>query len=111
MKREELKVIRDFYELMLYFTQRIEKYPRQHRYSLGRDMEARLQIILALLIEAKYSKEKAVLLRKANIELETLRFQTRLAHDLKALPYKSHEHSMKQLLHVGAQVGGWLRGK
>ncbi len=31
---QELKVISDFYDLMLYLIQRIEKFPRHHRYSL-----------------------------------------------------------------------------
>ena len=31
----ELKVIQDFYDLMLYLIQRVEKFPRHHRYSLG----------------------------------------------------------------------------
>lgn len=47
MAPKELKVISDFYDLMLYLTQRIEKFPRHHRYSLGTSMEQRLQAILA----------------------------------------------------------------
>jgi hypothetical protein len=50
---EELKVISDFYDFMLWLTQRIEKFPRQHRYSLGIAMENRLQTNLALLLKAK----------------------------------------------------------
>ena len=34
----ELKVISDFYDFMLYLTQRIETLPRHHRYSLGIDI-------------------------------------------------------------------------
>ncbi len=48
MATEELKVISDFYDFALYLTQRIEKFPRHHRYSLGTSMEQRLQTILAL---------------------------------------------------------------
>ena len=32
---QELKVISDYYDLMVYLVQRIEKFPRHHRYSLG----------------------------------------------------------------------------
>jgi len=64
---EELKVLADFYDFALYLTQRIEKFPRHHRYSLGTSMEQRLQTILALLLRAKYSKEKRAYLEEANI--------------------------------------------
>ena len=37
--RVELKVIQDFYDLMLYLIQRVEKFPRHHRYSLGITIE------------------------------------------------------------------------
>jgi retron-type reverse transcriptase len=50
---EELKVISDFYDFMLWLVQRIEKIPRNHRYSLGISIENRLQTILALLLQAK----------------------------------------------------------
>ena len=66
-----------------------EKFPRHHRYSLGIAMENRLQRILELLLRAKYSKEKAAFLNDANMELEVLRFQVRLAKDIEVLPMKS----------------------
>jgi len=65
---QEFKVISDFYDFMLYFTQRIEKFPRHHRYSLGISMENRLQVVLPLLLRAKYSREKSGYLNEANIE-------------------------------------------
>jgi len=79
---QELKVIADFYDLMLWLICHTEKFPRHHRYSLGVAIEDRLQAILSLLLRAKYSKDKAVYLNDANIELEVLRFQMRLAKDL-----------------------------
>jgi hypothetical protein len=108
---EELKVIGDFYDFMLWLVQHTEKFPRHHRYSLGLAMENRLQTILALLLRAKYTVNKAQHLQEANLELEILRFQLRLAKDLRALSISSHGHAAEQLRNVGAQVGGWLRSK
>jgi len=104
---QELKVIADFYDFMLWLTRHVEKFPRHHRYSLGTAMENRLQTILALLLRAKYTKDKAALLADANIELEVLRFQVRLAKDLKALPARSHGHAAKVMDEIGRQIGGW----
>lgn len=75
---KELKVVADFYDFTLWLLPHVEKFPRHYRYSLGRDIEGRLQTILALLLRAKYSKNKAGYLADANIELEILRFQVRL---------------------------------
>lgn len=36
---QELKVIADFYDFMLWMTHHTEKFPRHHRYSLGVSME------------------------------------------------------------------------
>jgi hypothetical protein len=108
----ELRVIDDFYDLALYLSGRIAKFPRQYRYSLGSDMESRLQTILAALVRARYcgkSEEKAGLLGSVNVELEVLRFQLRLAKDLSALPLHSHGHALKMAAEVGTQVGGWLK--
>jgi len=104
---QELKVIADFYDFMLWLIRHTEKFPRHHRYSLGVAMENRLQRILELLLRAKYSKQKAGFLNDANIELEVLRFQVRLAMDLGALPVKSHEHAAEMMQRIGAQIGGW----
>jgi len=107
----ELKVIQDFYDFMLWLIRHTEKFPRHHRYSLGLAMENRLQRILELLLRAKYSRRKSGHLADANIELEILRFQVRLATDLKALPAKSHAHASKVMQGVGSQIGGWLASK
>lgn len=109
--QRELKVILDFYDLMLYLIQRCEKFPRNHRHSLGIAIENRLQAILSLLIKAKYtprgSKRQTLVI--VNTELEVLRFQLRLAKDLRALTIKSHGHAAGLIEGVGVQVGGWLR--
>jgi hypothetical protein len=40
---QELKVIADFYDLMLWMIHHTEKFPRHHRYSLGLSMENRMR--------------------------------------------------------------------
>ena len=108
---QELKVIQDFYDFMLWLIGHTEKFPRHHRYSLGLAMENRLQKILELLLRAKFSRDKAGFLKDANMELEVLRFQVRLAKDLKALPMKSHGHAAQVMQGIGSQIGGWLFSK
>jgi len=108
---QELKVIADCYELALYLSQRVEKFPRSHRYTLGADIERRVQGVLGQLIRAKYAsgETRPALLREVNADLEVLRFQVRLARDLKALPLNAQGHAAGLVEGVGAQVGGWLK--
>jgi len=106
---KELKVISDFYDFMLWMIKHTEKFPRHHRYSLGVAIENRLQKLLGLLLKAKYSRKEIDVLNDANIELEILRFQIRLAKDLKVLPVKSHGYSAKVMESIGSQIGGWIK--
>ena len=108
---QELKVIQDFCDFMLWTTRHVEKFPRNHRHSLGVILESGVHTILALLLRAKYSRDKAEYLREVNIELEILRFRIRMAKDLKILPVKSHGHAAKLINEIGMQVGGWLASK
>lgn len=107
----ELKIISDFYDLTLWLTQHTEKFPRHHRYSLGLAIENRVQNILSLLLRAKYSHNKVPILNDANIELESLRFQIRIAKDLKILPIRSHGYAADAMESIGAQIGGWIKNR
>lgn len=104
MDSNELKIIQDFYDFMLF-----EKFPRHHRYSLGYAIENRMQKIFELLLKAKYRSNKRDILSEANIELELLRFQLRLSKDLEILSVKSYGFGSKNLLAIGSQAGGWIK--
>ncbi len=107
----DLKVISDCYDLALYLSRRAEKFPRPHRYTLGAEIERRVQGLLGQLVRARYASpgERVAVLGEVNVELEVLRFQLRLARDLNALPVSSQGEAARQLEQVGAQVGGWLK--
>ena len=97
MKNTELKIIQDFYDFMLWMIKHIEKYPRHHRYSLGYAMENRMQKILELFLKAKYRREKKAILNDANIELEILRFHSRISMRLSVIGRLNLEDSTQPL--------------
>lgn len=108
----DLKVISDCYDLAVYLSRRVEKFPRSHRYTLGAEIERRVQALLGDLVRARYAsagERRAAILAEINVELEVLRFQVRLAKDLNALPVSSYGEAFRQLEQVGTQVGGWLK--
>jgi hypothetical protein len=105
----ELLVIDKAYALVLWSCRHIAGFPRSHRFTLGERMERRLYDLLELLLKAKYTAQKVPLLRQANMELELLRFQFRLAKDLECLTLKRYEYGVRAVNEIGQMVGGWLK--
>ncbi len=106
----ELGVIVRTYDLVLWTCKHLAGFPRSFRCTLGDRMEARLYQVLDTLLRAKFDRgRREVLLREANMELELLRFQYRMAKDLKCLSVDSYGHAARTVNEVGQMVGGWLR--
>ena len=106
----ELEILTRTYDLILWTAGHTAKFPRSHRYSLGTRMEQRLYDLHDDLLEAKYTREKAEILRRAALRVEQLRYQFRLAKDLKVLPMRSHRHAVGLLDDIGRQLGGCRKG-
>ena len=75
----ELLVITKMYDFILWSCKHIGKFPRNHRFVLGERLERSLYDLLETLIEAQYSRGRLPLLQRANLRLEILRFQMRVA--------------------------------
>src|SRR6185503_17417666 len=82
MADSELPLLLKTYDLVGWSCQHTSKFPRSHRFVLGERIERRLYDLLETLIQAKYRRDRQGLLHQANLTLEVLRFQMRLAHDL-----------------------------
>jgi hypothetical protein len=108
-EQQELAVIRKTYDLVKWSCGHTSKFPRSHRFVLGERIERRLYDLLEVLIQARYVRERQALLRQANLSLEVLRFQLRLAHDLQCLRTNSYGFASELLQEIGRMVGGWLK--
>jgi hypothetical protein len=67
--------------------------------------------LLELLLQAKYSRRPSGLLQDANLKLEILRFQMRMAKDLQCLRTNSYAFASKGIDEIGRLIGGWLRSR
>jgi len=105
----ELSVITKIYDFILWSQGHISKFPRDKRFVLGERMERTLYDILDAAIEAKYSREKKAILVRANIMIERLRFQFRLAKDSNTLALGSYEFAARSIDAIGREVGGWIK--
>src|SRR3954449_13404962 len=108
---EELTVITKTYDLILWSCNHTSRFPRNHRFVLGERIERNLYGLLEILIAARYTKNRQRLLEDANLTLEVLRFQMRLAKDLQCLKVESYGFAARSIDEIGRLVGGWLRSR
>jgi hypothetical protein len=108
-RNEELVIITKTYDLILWSCHHTGKFPRNHRFVLGERIERNLYDLLEILIRAKYTRQRQELLEKANLVLEVLRFQLRLAKDLQCLKVERYGFVAKAIDEIGKLVGGWLK--
>jgi len=103
------KVIILAYDFIKWAIPHLAKFPRNQRYTFGERVENKLFCLLELLVEAQYSKDKVNALKKANLEIEQVRYLFRLCHDMQFINLKTYELSSRYLMDIGAQVGGWIK--
>ena len=109
---DELQVITRTYDLTLWTSRHIAGFAKLHRFTLGQRLDDHLTDVLEGLIRARYdAAERRVLLRQVNTSLELLRFQFRLAKDLRCLNLDSYGYAVNEVNEIGRMVGGWLRVK
>src|SRR5450755_4052770 len=108
-RHDELIVITKTYDLILWSCNHTGKFPRNHRFVLGERIERNLYNLLETLIRAKYTRNRQTLLNQANLILEILCFQMRLAKDLQCLKVQSCAFAAKAVDEIGKLMGGWLK--
>jgi hypothetical protein len=107
--RDQLPAIQKCEDLLKDLLPRVEKFPRGYKFTIGERIVSSALELLELLVESVYSRDKAALLHRANIRVETLRHLLRLSRELGPLPNRGYEHVMELLSELGRQIGGWRR--
>ena len=110
-KTEELVAITRAYELVREMSARVDKLPRSRKFVLGDRILGNAYEVLDLLVEAKYTRDKARLLDRANLTLERMRFQVRLCHDERHMSTRQYEVASRIIDEVGRLVGGWRKSR
>src|SRR5262249_1354192 len=108
-RNQELVVITKTHDLILWSCKNTSKFPCNHRFVLGERIERNLYDLLEMLIRAKYTRQMQSFLEQANLTLEILRFQMRLAKDLECLKVESYGFAAKAIDEIGKLFGGWLK--
>jgi len=106
---EELRVIDQLYEYILWTHNHIERFPRSVKFTIGSRIQDQQLEVLQLLIRAKFSKQKEESLFDAGVRLEQVRLLIRMCKDMRLISLNSHEYSSLQLTELTKQVQGWRR--
>lgn len=105
----ELPVLQHVYDLILWFTPRLNKFPRDHKFMLGDRLQKSLLELLEGIIRARYRRDRLEILEHLNTELNVLRYQVRLCFDLKLLDERRFEYASGRIDGVGAELGAWIK--
>jgi hypothetical protein len=106
-----LEVVERTHALIAWILPTVARFPRAHRYSLGSRIEGRVYGVLERLVRAAFldRSRKGAALDDANIEVEVLRHEFRIAFSLRLVSAGQVEHATRMLDEVGRQIGGWRR--
>jgi hypothetical protein len=98
-------------DLMTWLVQRTEKFPRSQRFILASRLLDTAFACHAELIRARKVRgaARAQALLEADILLEALRLQLRLAHELHCISLRQYEHGAGLINEVGRMLGSWRK--
>ncbi|MFN7056856.1 diversity-generating retroelement protein Avd [Hyphomonas sp.] len=104
------KVIAELsFQFLVWVTQKVEKFPRTHKFTIGDRIQGLVIDIQQGLVEATYTRDRAALLRQAQLQLEKLRFLFRLAAEIRLINADSYQHAARQIDEIGRMTGGWQK--
>ena len=93
------------YGLTLWLIPTLERFPRRQKFLLGDRIQSTAVASLESLSEATFTRRRARLLDRVNLDLDKLRLLLRLAKDLRYLDRRRYEHAARRLDEVGPAGG------
>jgi hypothetical protein len=100
------------YDLLKYLISTTEKFPKSQRFVLAKRIQDAALDFHEYLLEARkvdLSARRDVL-RRADVELEKLRFHLRLSMEMEYLKFPQYEHASGYVVEIGRMLGSWREG-
>ena len=111
MNNNDIPVLNKSYELYKLFHEYRKVVPKQDRFTIYERSENVILGTLELLLEASYGdrERKVILLEKASVKLNVLRFLIRLMKETKTFDLKKYTAIQTLIDEIGRMIGGWIR--
>lgn len=106
---DELPIFIKWLDYLKWLLQTVEKFPKRCRATFTDRMINMGFDVVEDLTEARYTRNKIVTLRRANLTIEKLRLMTRIAFESRLLSQQSYKHAVYSMNEVGKMLGGWLK--
>jgi hypothetical protein len=88
---------------------RTEKFPKRVRFTFTTRIDNLALDVFERIVEARYTRERAAILARINLDLEKLRLLLRLVHEQRVLDARAFSYACREIDAAGRMVGGWLR--
>lgn len=88
---------------------RTRKFPKSVRHTFASRIDNLGLDVVERLVEARWTRAKAGILRAASLDVEKLRILCRIAHDEGFLDHRGYEHVARNLDEAGRMLGGWIK--
>ncbi len=111
MNNNDVPVLNKSYELYKLFHEYRKVVPKQDRFTIYERSEHVILSTIELLLEASYGdkERKIILLEKASVKLNVLRFLVRLMKETKTFDLKKYTNIEIIIDEIGRMIGGWIR--
>lgn len=113
MNDADIPILKKSYDLYRTFNEYRKLVPKQDRFTIYDRSENAILDMVECLLEAGYSKssDKAVILDRASMKLNLLRFFVRLMKETRSLDAKKYTALQTHIDEIGRMLGGWIRSQ
>lgn len=108
-QNESMIVFIQWSEFVEWLFTTTDKFPKKARFSFSQRIEGLALDVVEDLVEARYTKNRGPILKRANLRLEKLRILLRLSHKLQYLSHASYEFATRGVNETGKLLGGWMK--
>ncbi len=111
MNETDIPIVKKAQELYSIFHEYRKVVSKSDRFTIYERSENLIVDIIELFLEAGYSKSvnKTIILEKASVKLNTLRFFIRLMKETRIFDLKKYTTLQGIVDEVGRMLGGWIR--
>jgi len=106
---EQSPIFARTYDLVKWLIPLTITFPRHQRFVLSTAMQQAALGLQERLIEAVRLPHTADILRRADVELDKLRFYLRLSHDLGYISLSQQRHAGQMVADIGRMLGSWQK--
>jgi len=109
---DDLILFKKIYDLNMYLSSMVSKFPKTYRYSLGDRIEEKSLDMIDLIIlisECRSGVDTKKYLKQLSVQKERIQIYVRMASDLNIIDKRKYIYVSGLLVEIGKIIGGWIK--